>query len=1154
MAGLADNPAAQRLIEGMSSIGVNFPDPSAVTDDQLRLETVKFINFINQLVADNPTIVTSVDTAVLQSTRDAIRTKLEAPNEHGKTPLQFLRALADGNTEFLVEDVTGYAYGLVSKQGYARNEFNRIFRSSGTKAENALEALEFAAENDPETKKLLDDLRANAPGILNNLPAAVALLEGSDDLVADLQTLVDQNLYAGQAINPADLAAGGAEEYRAAVTALEGIINSSEKDGTWADADARAMQTFFRNMQSGGYFGEGWTGPKDGVYDDAFRAHLDAKLAAIPANDPMKAQLQGLLTNIDVLLARSVTLTPPHMDVRSATKTVEESLMVLAPNINGMLDKVTDGNDGNSLVALFQSFAQIGILDHRIPEISAADENFDLRSQAALQGLMIFLSDPMVMNIPGENNWYYTPEKGQFILANIDNLKNKIKQMIGEEEYNAQNLDELLKAENLQPFIDSLDFLAKQDPPRIAQQLLFNQGDFEAAPYVEKLFQSMISTPQDQTEIDYLSSYGAHRIAGMAENNPDMLQLMDVLTREFSGQFGLLDLMPDLENADAVNDIDGAITREQRLSTIYKAARAKHEENGHGATLSDDLYIMISTINTLPFGSSEYRRNYQQMMREAIDAASAISNPDEAARVFSERVAQGMDRLYEQHGAPQYTQPYERDAPSWKPGLENLTITSGGQQFGATEMAAFYDNYHIMTPGNPFREELQTDLLALHGYVSFKDDDGNTYIAGIDKQSMVFSIEKIDLEALQIIHDDASLNAEERRAKFLEDPGFALLAGTRDVEAAIADVFITRRLDNANVFKTVSEGYQSDVDGLREQRDAAQAERDAYIPPYARSVQTTPAQQPTTVDRFNPAAQEPTVFDDPTRSRGQIIADINALRDFANMELNAKPRVIAANDTATMAMLRRNDIRDANGDRIKLPIGRSMESTSLSVEKVELPPEGASGQMLAYYDRSKEAVVVVQMPAYLSDPRQRAAIKALTEDGRDSEAFMRRVERDYPELFAVTQEYRTGGHGGGITAGPLSRDEYTEFKRAMRAVIIGLESDIQDQAYVPPGVERQPRDFRDNMERAGRGIINTPGRIVREIDDRYGYVDYDEFGKGIGDAPGRIADGFISVVNGIGARVEEAVDIYNGDRPYNDRSHQVHGIATGAPEFTSDGR
>jgi len=371
---------------------------------------------------------------------------------------------------------------------------------------------------------------------------------------------------------------------------------------------------------------------------------------------------------------------------------------------------------------------------------------------------------------------------------------------------------------------------------------------------------------------------------------------------------------------------------------------------------------------------------------------------------------------------------------------------------------------------------------------------------------------------------------------------------------AEATVFLTRALDNVNAFNTISESYQRDVDGIREQNAAAQAERDAYIPPYVRSVQTTPAQQPTTVDRFNPAAREPSVFDDPTRSRGQILADINALRDFANMELNAKPRVIAVGDTATMSMLRRNDIRDASGQRIKLPIGRSAETTSLSVERVNLPPEGTTGQMLAYYDRSQEAVVVVPMPGYLADPNQRAAIKALTEDNLDSEEFMRRIERDYPELFAVTQEYRLGGHGGGVTAGPLSRDEYTQFKRSLRSVIIGLESDIQDQAYVPPVIERQPRDFRDNMERAGRGIINTPGRIVRGMDERYGYVDYDEFGKGIGNVPERVAGGFVKVANGIGARLEEAVEGYNGDRPYNDRSHQVHGGATGTPDFTGNGQ
>jgi len=137
-----------------------------------------------------------------------------------------------------------------------------------------------------------------------------------------------------------------------------------------------------------------------------------------------------------------------------------------------------------------------------------------------------------------------------------------------------------------------------------------------------------------------------------------------------------------------------------------------------------------------------------------------------------------MDRLYEQHGTPGYSQRYERDAPAWKPGLENLTITSGGQSFSAADMAAFYDNYHIMTPSNPFKESLQTAFIDQPGYTSFKEDPGNVYIAGIDKQSMVFSIEKIDLDALNAIYNDDTLSGDEKRAEMLNDPGYALLVGT----------------------------------------------------------------------------------------------------------------------------------------------------------------------------------------------------------------------------------------------------------------------------------------------------------------------------------------------------------------------------------------
>lgn len=1143
MATFAENPAAQRLITGLASVGADFPDPAAVDEDAFRVESVRFLNMLNQLLGDGAPI-TTVDGPALQGVSGLINEKLKAPDEHGKTPLQYLKALVDGDTEFLVENVTGRTWG-VSNQGYARDRFNQIFRSSGTRAENAVEALEFAAENDEDIAKLLTDLRTHAPDVLRNLPEAVALLEGSDDLMADLQTLVDEGLYTGHTINPGTGSMPTAQEYQAAVTTLERLSASTSADGAWDETDARAMQALFRTMQNDGYYGQGWTGAKNGIYDAAWRAHLDAKLAAMPDTDPRKEHLTTMLASIDVLASRSQSPTPPPPDIRSATRTVEESLLVLAPKINETLEDAQASMSGQGgLAELFQSFAQVGILEHRIPEISGADENFDLRSQAALQGLMVFLSDPMVMDIPGENNWYYTPEKGQFILANIDNLKTKIKGLMGEEKYNESGIEEMLTRDNLLPLIESLDFLASQDPPRISQQLLFNQGSVVAAPYTTELFQSLISVPEDPAEIESLTARGAHRIAGMSANNPDMLKLMEVMTREFTGQFGILDIMPDLEGADALGEIDGTATRQQRIADLYKSARAKHAENGHGATLDDDLFIMISTINTLPFGNSRYRRDYLQVMREAIDAAGDITDPDEAARVFSERVTQGMDRLHNLYGQPSHTQVFDRDAPAWKPGLENMTITSGGETFTASQMATFYDNFHIMAAGNPFQDQLGTDFLEMQGAAHFKDDEGNMYVSGIDKQSMIFSVEKIDIARVTAIYEDESISLDDRIEQMIEaDPGFALLAGIWGDYGAMNAVFNQRIFDNAQNFNTISEHYQRDVDAIREGRDAAQAERDAYIPPYARSTTVSESKgEQTTAARFQDAAQEPSVFDDQTRTRTQILSDLDALRNFANDELNSSPRVIMAHETGIMDMLRRNDITGADGRSIELPVGNYPGVASLRVKHIDLPPEGTTGQMLSYFDFENNTIRVIPMPDYLVDPAQRAELMSMT-GGSDTEAFMRGIKENYPELFNAIQEYRTGGYGGGVTSGPIGRNEYTQFKESMRGFLRSIERDIVDHAYVEPGEVRTPDTFWDNMRDAGQGVANAPGRMGRHIGQYFEPIEDGEIEDTVRAIPQRIEDGFITAVGAIGSRAGEAYGQVTGEREYP-LSHQVKGVAT----------
>ena len=243
MADIAENPAAQRLIEGLSGVGARFSDPSAVTDAELQRETISFLQKLNSIMAEEgqtPTPITTVDAATLQNLRTQIERNFNRADDNGVTGLEKLRALVDGDVDTLL------AGADIASRVLGASELNSIYRS-GSKAENARDALIFAASHDEDTMRLLQTLRRDAPGILNNLPAAVALLEGSDDMLADLQTLADAGLYDTTPTMPGVGApADPAQEYTAAISALEAAAGSTNTDGAWDSTDRQAMQTMSR--------------------------------------------------------------------------------------------------------------------------------------------------------------------------------------------------------------------------------------------------------------------------------------------------------------------------------------------------------------------------------------------------------------------------------------------------------------------------------------------------------------------------------------------------------------------------------------------------------------------------------------------------------------------------------------------------------------------------------------------------------------------------------------------------------------------------------------------------------------------------------------------------------------------------------------------
>ena len=126
---------------------------------------------------------------------------------------------------------------------------------------------------------------------------------------------------------------------------------------------------------------------------------------------------------------------PPPQTIVGTAYLVELALSELVPELIKQMaaaaetseEKLSEMPEGlrNILTAL-KMIPDTSILDRKIPEIGEVDGILDLRSQASLQGLLVVLSDPAIMNIPGSDAWRYTPEVGATIIRKLPELEEKL--------------------------------------------------------------------------------------------------------------------------------------------------------------------------------------------------------------------------------------------------------------------------------------------------------------------------------------------------------------------------------------------------------------------------------------------------------------------------------------------------------------------------------------------------------------------------------------------------------------------------------------------------------------------------------------------------------------------------------------------------------
>ncbi len=739
-----------------------------------------------------------------------------------------------------------------------------------------------------------------------------------------------------------------------------------------------------------------------------------------------------------------------------------------------------------NLLGFLKGFQDTRILNRRIPEVTKVDGIFDLRSQASLQGLLMVLSDPMVMNIPGGQNWRYTPGVGKHIVENLPELEKKLKSFMSDEDL--AKIKPLFEKEKVQKLVDALDHLYVEG--LLAKELLIdpNNNPVEVPPYSQRLFQQLL-TPAEAGHGQAMKDLGMEGMMDLANTNPDMLRLLDSLTREYTGRMGITELMPELVIPSGILDTDdGSKTSKERLKDFYKAAaRVQSQKKDKTADeLANNVFILINTVVTLPYGDKEYRRRFNRMAEEAVSAAAAESDPDKAAENFAKKMSEGSAALRADQpgGFPKYKHYFQRDVPTWKPGLQNLQIGSGGATFGAQQIAQVYDDWHLFNARPEYKDKGVSNPIDQHGFVAFKDDDDQVYVMAIDKRSMVFSIEKIDIAALREIEKNspASETMEQMYEQMrVADPGFNLVFGkgaSRIHTGSLENFLELIEPDYAPPLKEFAEGYAKEAAIIRnkaagiEQADAAKKAKGVT---YVSGAESLSANAPK-----------------PVRPSSSISrADSLALFRLAG-DLFYGPDVIRPGDKNVIALLQRNTNE-------KLPVGSFLGSKT-PVSGVQVDSAATSGKMLAYYNRgggfnpNSAEIKLIKVPKELSEAEGREGREgckgykgrkelrelAANPDNMKFEEGLRAL----PALLSIVEAQRinTGRGRARLKDEPFTHDDVWALKTALRQVIDKVEYDlrpgaagIDDKAYRGDQFATQTvSDEFDSATVCGPEVTSTP--------------------------------------------------------------------------------
>ncbi|MCC6598067.1 MAG: hypothetical protein IT559_04700 [Alphaproteobacteria bacterium] len=1025
MAAEVDPAVRSRVIEVLRSVGFEGVSKD-MSDAALRKSTLDGMNLLNRLFIDpRASSVTAFDPDLIAKVNKKLGDEFDVPNpETGRTGLQNFQAVVDADVDTLAKSA-----GILEHP--AKFQFNRIYTKHGASGRDQaiIEVLQAVSGKNPFVAEILP--RLTREGLTRHVPATLELVKNRGQFFADLKALDEAGLYAAPpsaapekievaespaptpedsdiesvvapvvAVAEPEAPLNPAEIFDQALATIKGTLGGIA--GPELDRNDQVLiKTEMLALQNDAFFGEGWTGPKDGIYTPELAAHLDARVTLMPEGTPEE---QASKNNVQKFVQALHTLSEDYnLDLRhprdriypaDASASVEQGLSVMTPMLNSLLDEKRAQMDGafkdmpDWVKNIGQALAGMGagnLLNTRIPQAGTPDAVFDMRSQGALQALLMVLADNNVMGIPGMKNGIYEPAHGQRMLAGIGPLKEKLKADMSPEKF--AEIEGMLSAENIQGLIDNLDVLHAAG--KIAQEPFFIENRAGDLPGLSA----------------GILSEEVHRLE---QENPDALKVMDGLLREYTGLYGISGLLPGHE--DMAAGIDASLSPEKRLAEFYKDARAQHlQKGGSSESFDGEMIVILNTILAMPFGSAEHKNLFSGGVREALRLATAEPKADRAGEIFAQGVVSTGAAMNAQIGSAGFTHSSAGPLPLvWHPRLETSSFVSGGKTYTGSDIARLYDDF------NEARGALRGHEAALF----FTDDVGDMYVAAIHEGSNMFMVEKVNKENMQLLWDAGG--APEQAAALKEsDPAFGLVfQAKKHLDAGYMN-FAERVLFPVGA---QSLDQMARVDYAAQTQDRLQREspqsfrkanqRPAYIssgapPEISKEASLSGGQQ-----------RGPAAGDDPyiMPAFHTIGSNDSALR---------KDLTVVASTLARGPGVYYPD--DPRLKTLKAAVGEwrigAFYKSNFELKRVDDTRSSHAGAQVAWYDREEKAVKFADAPPEMLNPDLRAAMSMKTSE--TPQGYFERIQRDYPLFFEIAESYH--GAPGRLQNEPLRTEHYWNF-------------------------------------------------------------------------------------------------------------------------------